>query len=60
MEKHNTYITQAPTLETWEGSPQSPASWLRLGAGAERSPHTVCPHQPAMAETFEWLQLQPG
>ena len=29
-------------------------------AGAKWSPHTVCPQQPATAEIFEWLQLQPG
>lgn len=59
-EKHNTYHHSGPHPGELEKESPVP-SWLsKAGAGAERSPHTVCPHQPAMAETFKWLQLQPG
>lgn len=52
--------TQAPHPRELEKESPVP-SWLsKAGAGAERSPHTVCPQQPATAETFKWLQLQPG
>lgn len=57
---NNTYHRSAPSLGNWKRSPQSPAGCVKAGAGAEWSPHTVCPQQPATAETFKWLQLQPG
>lgn len=47
-------VTQAPTLENWKRSPQSPAGCLRLGLGQSGVP------TPSVLNSLPWLKPSSG